>query len=320
MDAVGDLLIVDSNNQRVRMVDRNGIITTAAGGGVVNYSEGPTPALEANFYYPTGISADRSGNVLIADPFHCEIAKLDATGEVTTIAGQYSSAADLGDGGFATNAYFAFPIGVSVDAQGDIFIADSGANVIRKIDADGFISTIAGIAPPVPDFFPPPPYGGDGGAATLAYMSVPTDVAVDATGNIFIADSANHRVRKVALATSPTLQINDISAAEAGSYTVIVASQFGSVTSAVAQVTVRPPGQNPVITMSPPTLADGNLVLGFTLLQVPVSSLTLLQSENLAGPWATNHEAILTTNSQAGGYQLSLPAPASTAFFELRSP
>jgi hypothetical protein len=151
-------------------------------------------------------------------------------------------------------------------------------------------------------------------------------VVVDGSGNLFIADSGNNRIRKVSIAagtTLPTLTLDNVSAGNVGDYQVIITSPYGSVTSAVAVLTVLlpPSRQNPGMVMSAPIIADNHLLIGFNLSQTSSASLLrLLQAPTITGPWTTNTGAVLTTNAQTGGYGFSVPIPGSGEFFKLQSP
>ena len=138
----------------------------------------------------------------------------------------------LGDGGAATNASLIQPSGVAVDASGNLFIADTWNNRIREVDTNGIITTVAGNGSLN--------YSGDGGQATNASLAGPSGVAVDASGNLFIADTGNFRIREVLLfASQSTLTLCNITTNNAGNYTVIITNFYGSVTSSVASLMVR---------------------------------------------------------------------------------
>ena len=310
-DASGNLYIADTFNYRIRKVDTNGVITTVAGrGGAGGYSGDGGAATNARLSFPVSIAVDSFGDVFVADESNNSIRKVDTNGIITTVAGHGASDGGYsGDGGAATNANLNFPAGVAVDDLGNIFIADTLNNRIRKVDAKGIITTVAGSVSPG--------YSGDGGIATNATLSGPEDVAVDASGNMFIADSNNLRVRKVPLADSPMLILKNASISTAGNYQVVVTSPYGSVTSAVATLTVLVP---PTIVMNAPALSNNNLLLDFNLSLGTNTSFTLLQSPNITGPWTTNSAAILTTNAQSGSFQFSVPLPGSIEFYQLRSP
>ena len=148
------------------------------------------PAVEAELYNPAGVAVDGVGNLYIADARNNGIRKVDSTGTITTIAGTGESGFS-GDGGPAVEAELRRPYGVAVDSAGDVYIADVGNQRIRKIYSTGTITTIAGSGE----------YGfgfsGDGGPAVEAELRRPYGVAVDSAGNVYIADSIDHRIRKV---------------------------------------------------------------------------------------------------------------------------
>jgi len=198
IDGSGNLFIADAANNRIRKVSTSGVITTVAGSGATGASNGSFsgdggPAVSAGLDYPTSVAVDASGNLFIADSFNGRVRKVSAGGIVTTVAGNgYGSFS--GDGGPATSAFLNFPYGgaVAVDASGNLFIADYYNQRIRKVSASGIITTIAGNG--FQGFF------GDGGPATSAVLNNPSGVAVDVSGNLFIADSGNGRIRRVSAA------------------------------------------------------------------------------------------------------------------------
>jgi len=195
VDASGNIYIADYGNHRIRKVDASTWnITTIAGNGTAGYSGDGGPAAAACLNNPRGVTVDASGNIYIADyGNHC-IRKIDAsTGDITTVAGN-GAAGYSGDGGPADAANLNFPYGAAIDASGNIYIADTNNNRIRKVDAStGNISTVAGNATGG--------YSGDGGPAASASINHPTGAAIDASGNIYIADNYNHRIRKVDAST-----------------------------------------------------------------------------------------------------------------------
>ncbi len=190
VDEVGNLFIADQNNLRIRKVDTNGVITTVAGNGTSGFSGDGGAATNAALFYPYGVAADGSGNLLIADRDDQRIRKVDTNGIITTVAG--NGIRDFsGDGGASTDAALRFPYGVTVDGVGNLFIADSLNQRVRKVDTNGIINTVAGSGGFSGGF------SGDGGAAVNAALRAPRGVAVDGEGNLLIADVSNQRIRKV---------------------------------------------------------------------------------------------------------------------------
>jgi len=188
VDTKGDLYIADVFNNRIRKVDTTGTISTIAGTGQQGYNGDGIPAATAQLSSPSAVALDGAGNVYIADTWNNRIRKIDSSGTITTIAGT-GFAGVLGDGGPAVSAQVNEPEGLAVDGQGNVYIADYGNSKIREIDAAGNINTIAGTGSIG--------YGGDGGPATAAVLNLPTGVAVDRAGNVYIADYQNCRIRKV---------------------------------------------------------------------------------------------------------------------------
>jgi sugar lactone lactonase YvrE len=187
-DGSGNLYIADTGNSRVRKVDASGIINTIAGG---SYGDGK-PAREAALNGPMDVALDAAGNVYIADTENSTIRRVDAsTGIISTVAGGGDAVGpEYGDGGLAIDAQLQRPYGAFVDKEGNVFIADTNNNRIRKVDTSGIITTVAGST----DWNAPL---GDGGPATEAKMYEPTDVYVTEDGTIYIADRNQHRIRKV---------------------------------------------------------------------------------------------------------------------------
>jgi uncharacterized protein (TIGR03437 family) len=187
VDSAGNLYIADANNRRTREVS-GGVITTVAGGGLSVLGD-PVPAASASLYSPAGVAADSAGNLYIADSGNSRIRKVSG-GVITTVAGS-GAALDggfSGDNGPATAAQLSNPAGVAVDAAGNLYIADSSNDRIRKV-ANGVITTVVGTGTLG--------FAGDNGPATYAELSAPNGVAVDPAGNIYIADTGNNRIRKV---------------------------------------------------------------------------------------------------------------------------
>jgi len=185
LDAAGNLFIADTNNGRIRRVDRTGTISTVAGakGGVT--TDGG-PAIRAQLRWPQGIAFDAAGNLYIADVVR--IRKVTVTGNIQTVAGN-GMRGFSGDGGIATSAQLSSAQGVAVDEAGNIYVADTGNARIRQITPDGRITSIAGNGVRG--------VNGDGGPATEAQLDGPTRVKVGPSGGLYIVDSGAQRVRVV---------------------------------------------------------------------------------------------------------------------------
>jgi DNA-binding beta-propeller fold protein YncE len=192
VDAAGNLFIVDANNHRVRKVSRDGIITTVAGSGPSGFGQGQSTgdgglATEARLMGPHGLALDRSGNLYIAEagspfgPFGYRVRKVSAAGIISTVAGS-DAPGFSGDGGPATQAHLNTPLGLAVDTAGNLFIADWNNYRVRKVDANGIITTVAGIGNQRSV--------GDVALATATGLRGPLGLAVDRFGNLLIADSS----------------------------------------------------------------------------------------------------------------------------------
>jgi sugar lactone lactonase YvrE len=186
-DQSGDMYIADSSNNVVREVTPAGIITTFAGSNTRGYSGDQALATAAQLYAPLGLAFDSSGNLYISDSGNQVIRLVNTSGVISTVAGLLE-AGYSGDGGLATAAQFYYPKGLAMDSAGNLYIADMGNSVIRKI-SNGIVTTVAGNG--VAGF------SGDGGAATNAQLSFPDSLAVDNSGNLYIADIGNQRIREV---------------------------------------------------------------------------------------------------------------------------
>lgn len=177
-DNSGNLFVADENNFRIRKMDAtSGVISTFYNCGASNA--------------PAGIATDGDGNIFYANRPSNKIFKLSPTGTLTTYAGN-GGPAFSGDGGPATSARINHPADVTIDADGNVYIADQYNHRIRKVQAGTqIISTFAGNGTAG--------FNGDGGAATAASLHLPTGVSTDNAGNVYIADNSNHRIRKVAV-------------------------------------------------------------------------------------------------------------------------
>jgi hypothetical protein len=187
VDGQGNVYIAETNNSRVRKVNPGGTITTFAGTGDAGFSGDGGPATSAQLNSPEGLAVDGRGNVYIADSIDSRVRKVNPSGTITTFAGT-GDWGFSGDGGSATSAMLSGPTDVTVDRQGNVYIADFINYRVRKVSAGGTITTIAGTGGSG--------YSGDGGPATSARL-IPTSVALDGLGSVYIGDFHNRRVRKV---------------------------------------------------------------------------------------------------------------------------
>jgi len=186
-DAAGNIYLADQNNNRVRKVDTNGVITTFAGTGVAGYSGDGGQAAAAELNGPLGVCVAPSGSIYVNDEGNGRVREISTSGTITTVAGN-GSGVSSGDGGPATAAGMVIPIRCAVDSSGNLFIVDQGAFRIRKVDGSGTITTYAGTVQG---------FSGDGGPATQAEMNNPTAAAVDVSGNLYVTDQFNQRIRRI---------------------------------------------------------------------------------------------------------------------------
>jgi sugar lactone lactonase YvrE len=186
-DAIGRLFVVDHLNDRIRMIDRTGIITTIAGDLGSDLGDGG-PALDAALDQPTYLAFSPSGDLYFSDRDAARIRKIDAGGTITTVAGT-GEAGYSGDGGPATQAQIDMPNGLVIDDSGNLYFSDAGNNRVRKVDTNGVITTVAGDGHPR--------YAGDDGPAIDSSLSDPSGLALDEAGNLYIADYDNAVIRRV---------------------------------------------------------------------------------------------------------------------------
>ncbi|HWD93931.1 MAG TPA: hypothetical protein VG938_16495 [Verrucomicrobiae bacterium] len=294
LDAAGNLFIADLINNRVREVS-GGTMSTVAGKSNPGFAGDGGLAANASLANPQGIGFDPLGNLYIADTSNNRIRKIDTSGIITTVAGN-TGTNFTGDGGLATNASLSMPWSVCVDNSSNVFIADFGHNRIRKIDSTGHISTVAGKSNTGA-------FGGDNGPATRASLNGPACVALDSTGNLYIADWHNNRVREIHYAGLPTLTLSNVAVTNFGNYAVIVTSPSGSVTDSFTLNVVAPPNFSAV--------SFSNGVRQLTWISQSNLSYQVQYATNLANPdWLDLGGPITATNNSASATDATTTDPS----------
>jgi YVTN family beta-propeller protein len=187
-DKKGNYYVTDRDAHRIRKITPGGTITTFAGTGICGYNGDNIKSTKAMVCYPSGMAFDSAGNLYVADSYNQRVRKINTKGTITTVAGTGSNAYN-GDGGPATSAAVGNPWDIAFDAGGNLYFSDITNDVVRKVNTSGTISTYAGTG--VAGF------SGDGGPATAATMNQPTGLGFDTSGNLYIADTVNSRVRIV---------------------------------------------------------------------------------------------------------------------------
>ncbi|MEV7844883.1 NHL domain-containing protein [Streptomyces cyaneofuscatus] len=188
VDSTGTLYFADYSNHRIRKITTDGKISTVAGNGTAGYRGDNGPAAAAQLNGPREVVLDRAGALYIADAENHRVRKITPDGIISTVAGT-GTAGFSGDNGPATSARLNKPFGLVVDSTGVLYIAEWGHDRVRKVTADGKISTIAGTGNAS--------YGGDNGPAVSAHLRAPYSLALDSAGVLYIADASNHRIRKI---------------------------------------------------------------------------------------------------------------------------
>ncbi len=189
VDANGNLFIADTNNNRIRKVSANGIISTVAGSSLSNWSGDGGPATSAGLNAPLAVAVDTSGDLFIADTSNSAVRMVKTNGIISTIAGSGTASAG-GDNGLASKAGLDQPAGVAVDTLGDIYISDTFNEEVRIVTPNGMINEFVGQNAEAGST-------GDNGYASSALLNHPTSIVLDASQNVYILDSENYRVRRV---------------------------------------------------------------------------------------------------------------------------
>lgn len=201
VDPAGNVYIAERADGRVRQINTKGYMYTIVGNGTLGFAGDGGKGTSAELNAPLSVALDPSGNLYISDSLNNRVRAVAGagSGNITTVAGN-GGFSYSGDGGPGTHAQFNGPRAVATDAAGNLYIADTVNNVVRKVTTGGTVSTIAGNGTAG--------FGGDNGAGTSAQLNQPVGVAVDSSGNVYIADTANSRVRKLSGGTITTVAGN----------------------------------------------------------------------------------------------------------------
>jgi sugar lactone lactonase YvrE len=245
LDAIGNIYFADQNNNVIRKVNTAGIINTIVGNGIPAYSGDGGLATACEINYSNGVALDAAGNVYISDQGNSRVRKVNTAGIINTIVGT-GVMGFSGDGGQATIAKLTNPTAVSFGCDGNLYISDYGNNRIRKVNSLGIISTIAGNGTGA--------YSGDGGQGTAAEINTPIGIALDAVGNLYIADALNNRIRKVTNAEVGILTVN--------SPTICVGGTATLTANGVNTYTWSTGANTSSITVSPSSLSSYTVVGG----------------------------------------------------------
>ena len=188
IDGAGNVYLANTFTHRIYRINLEGKTTTLAGPAGVGYAAGYAdgPAAEARFHTPCGVAVDGAGNVYVADSDNHCVRCISPDGQVTTLAGAKEPGYVDGQG---SEARFSFPRGIAVDTEGNLYVADTANHRIRKITPDGTVTTLAGSGEP----------GDADGSAGEAQFRIPEGITVDPDGNVIVADTGNHRIRKIVL-------------------------------------------------------------------------------------------------------------------------
>ncbi len=196
-DAAGDVFVADTEDNVVREITASGTIRLIAGNGTEgNKGEFGGSATRAELDNPQGVAVNAKGDVFIADTYNNVVREVTPWGQIATVAGN-GNPGDKGDNGPAWRAELSFPTGLAVDALGNLYIADSGNNVIRRVSTSGVITTVAGDVAADQASGGLGGFSGDGGPATQARLHSPQGIALDQAGDLFIADTFNNAIREV---------------------------------------------------------------------------------------------------------------------------
>jgi sugar lactone lactonase YvrE len=296
VDAQGEIFIADTEDNVVREITTNGNIKLIAGNGTEGYSGNGGPAILAELDSPQAVAVDASGDVFIADTYNNVIREVTPNGQISTFAGN-GTAGYSGDNGPATSAELCAPSGVAVDSLGNVYIADSCNNVIRRVSTTGIITTVAGDYALDQSDGGLGGFSGNGGPAISAQLNSPQGVALDQAGDLFIADTFNNSIREVTPDGTISSLVNTTAAKGntnastaaastlSGPYAVAVDNSTGDVYIAdtsnnkvkvVSGLGVPGPAAGgPVAPTPPPVLPESPLTVGLPIAALTAGALTV---------------------------------------------
>ncbi len=320
VDGAGNVYVADVSNNCIRKVTAGGVVTTWAGSATSGSTNGIGAA--AKFYLPTGVAADGSGNVYVADNQNHTIRRITSDRVVSTLAGTAGTTGRTDGTGAA--ALFNYPWGITVDGSGTVYVADSYNNLIRKVTPDGIVTTLAGTGS----------VGNADGSLTEATFWFPTDLAVDGSGAIYVADRNNNLIRKVVLygySISPTLPAGLLfdgttgaisgtptAASPATVYTVKAANEFGSSTFAVT-LSVN----GPSVVTTPPVFKIGTTtataIVHLSNLGEPASSAYGVCWNTGGTPTIADNSTSLGAASAVGGYLVPMTSLTASTIYHIRA-
>ncbi|WP_414661132.1 immunoglobulin domain-containing protein [Horticoccus sp. 23ND18S-11] len=293
LDTAGNLYVADTNNHAIRRISTGGTVVTFAGSlGTAGYVDSNNP-LQARFNAPNAIAVDSSNNVYVADSQNNVIRKISVFGVVSTLAGNLNGFPGTADGA-GTLASFNRPSGISVDSAGNVYVADSNSNTIRRVTSAGEVTTLAGLAGIS---------GSADGAGNTARFSRPFGVVMDVNGNLWVSDTGNHTIRRSGTSTPPSITTQPASkAAGIGQNTTFTVVATGTPSPTSYQWQRQPAFTFGFVNLPPDTTYSGVNTATLTITNVT----TAMQGDqfrvvvaNGVSPAATSEAATLTVGIPA---------------------